>query len=133
LIKHFGLPLTYAYITLRQSVAGNSPFRGIVFCNLGTSKTVILKFVTTVNIVTPYLSPYIWLPQQCSRWTKKGRAEKNGLSQIRLFNKKGTLFDLAGTKNSSRTDRRRKKGRFEINRFQFFSTLISIKRPQSSH
>jgi hypothetical protein len=34
-------------------VAGNSPFRGIVFCNLGTS-----KFVTTVNIVTPYLSPY---------------------------------------------------------------------------
>jgi hypothetical protein len=41
-------------------VAGNSPFWGIVFCNLGTSKTVILKFVTTVNIVTPYLSlsPY---------------------------------------------------------------------------
>jgi hypothetical protein len=32
--------------------------RGIVFCNLGTSKTVKLKFVTTVNIVTPYLSPY---------------------------------------------------------------------------
>ena len=54
----YGLPLTYAYATLRQSVAGNSPFRGIVFCNLGTSKTVILKFVTTVNIVTPYLSPY---------------------------------------------------------------------------
>jgi hypothetical protein len=25
---------------------------------LGTSKTAILKFVTTVNIVTPYLSPY---------------------------------------------------------------------------
>jgi len=30
---------------------------GIVFCNLGTSKTVILQFVTTVNIVTPYFSP----------------------------------------------------------------------------
>ena len=57
-IISFGLPLTYAYATLRQSVAGNSPFRGIVFCNLGTSKTVILKFVTTVNIVTPYLSTY---------------------------------------------------------------------------
>ena len=54
----FGLPLTYAYATLWQSVAGNSTFRGIVFCNLGTSKTVILKLVTTVNIVTPYLSPY---------------------------------------------------------------------------
>ena len=53
-----GLPLTYAYATLRQSVAGNSPFRGIVFCNLGTSKTIISKFVTTANIVTPYLSPY---------------------------------------------------------------------------
>jgi hypothetical protein len=60
LIKHFGLPLTYAYATLRQSVAGNSPFRGIVFYNynLGTSKTVTLQFVTTVNIVTPYISPY---------------------------------------------------------------------------
>jgi hypothetical protein len=38
--------------------AGNLPFWGIVFCNLGTSKTVISKFVTTANIVTPYLSPY---------------------------------------------------------------------------
>jgi hypothetical protein len=51
LIKHFGLPLTYAYATFRQSVAGNSPFQGIVFCHLCTSKTVILQFVTTVNIV----------------------------------------------------------------------------------
>ncbi len=39
-------------------MAGNSPFRGIVFCNLGTSKTIRSKFVTTANIVTPYLSPY---------------------------------------------------------------------------
>ena len=39
--KHFGPPLTYTYATLWQSVAGNSPFRGIVFCNLGTSKTDI--------------------------------------------------------------------------------------------
>jgi hypothetical protein len=50
----FGLPLTYAYATLRQSVAGNSTFRGIVFCNLDTAKTDIKK----VNIVTPYISPY---------------------------------------------------------------------------
>jgi hypothetical protein len=56
-IKQFGLPLTYAYATLRQIVAGNSTFRGIVFCNLGTAKTDI-KFVTKVNIVPPYLSPY---------------------------------------------------------------------------
>ncbi len=61
-IISFGLPLTYAYATLRRSVAGNSTFRGIVFCNLGTAKTdikiALLKFITTVNIVTPYLSPY---------------------------------------------------------------------------
>jgi hypothetical protein len=54
----FGLPLTYAYATLRQSVAGNSTFRGIVFCNLGTPKTVISNFITSRQIETPYLSPY---------------------------------------------------------------------------
>ena len=27
-----------------QSVAGNSKFRGTVFCNLGTPKTIIFKF-----------------------------------------------------------------------------------------
>jgi hypothetical protein len=54
----FGLPLTYAYATLRQSVAGNSTFWGIFFCNLGTPKTVISKFVTSWQIETPYLSPY---------------------------------------------------------------------------
>ena len=56
LIKHFGLPLTYAYATLRQSVAGNSTFQGIVYCNLSTPKTVISNFVTT-QIETPYSSP----------------------------------------------------------------------------
>ena len=70
----FGLPLTYAYATLRQSVAGNSPFRGIVFCNLGTSKTVISKFVTT-QYCNPIYFP-IWLPQQCSRGTKKRLGDK---------------------------------------------------------
>jgi short subunit fatty acids transporter len=54
----FGLPLTYAYATLRQSVAGNSTFRGIVFCNLGNLKTVISNFVTLWQIEIPYLSPY---------------------------------------------------------------------------
>jgi hypothetical protein len=42
-IRHFGLPLTYAYATLWQSVAGNSPFQGIFFCNLSTPNTVISK------------------------------------------------------------------------------------------
>jgi hypothetical protein len=66
LIKHFGLPLPYAYATLRQSVAGNSPFRGIVFCNLRIFKTVISNFVTKnmlphilphVNMTTPTMFP----------------------------------------------------------------------------
>ena len=48
---------TYAYATLWQSVAGNSTFRGIVFCNLGTPKTVISNFVTVRQIDTPYSSP----------------------------------------------------------------------------
>ena len=57
-IISFGLPLTYAYATLRQSVAGNSTFGGIVFCNLATPKTVISNFVTSRQIETPYISPY---------------------------------------------------------------------------
>ncbi len=52
-----GLPLTYAYATLQQSVAGNSTFWGIVFCNLGAPKTDISNFVTTRQIETPYSSP----------------------------------------------------------------------------
>ena len=74
-IISFGLPLTYAYATLRQSVAGNSPF-----CNLGTSKTVISKFVTTANIVTPYLSPYGY-PNDVP-WDKKTRARKKSSSTM---------------------------------------------------
>ncbi len=58
-IKHVGLPLTYAYATLRQSVAGNSKFRGIVFCNLDTSKTDISNFVTTWQILQPHILPHV--------------------------------------------------------------------------
>jgi hypothetical protein len=72
----FGLPLTYAYATLWQRVAGNSTFRGIVFYNLGTPKTVISNFVTSRQIETPYLSSYIWSPQRCSRGTKNVGAHK---------------------------------------------------------
>jgi hypothetical protein len=42
---------------LRQSEAGNSTFRGIVICNLGTPKTFISNFVTAQQIETPYSSP----------------------------------------------------------------------------
>ena len=55
LIKHFGLPLTDAYATLQQSVAGNSPFQDIVFCNLVTSKTDISKFATAWQILLPHI------------------------------------------------------------------------------
>jgi len=54
----FGLPLTYAYATVWQSVAGNSTFWGIVFCNLSTPNKVISNFVTSRQIEPPYISPY---------------------------------------------------------------------------
>ncbi len=38
-------------------MAGNLTFRGIVFCNVGTLKTVTSNFVTTRQIETPYSSP----------------------------------------------------------------------------
>ena len=67
-----GLPLTYAFATLRQSVAGYSPFRGIVFCNLDTPKTVFSNFVTTWQIGTPYSSPFKYYhPNNVPRGTKK--------------------------------------------------------------
>jgi hypothetical protein len=72
-IISFGLPLTYAYATLRQSVAGNSTFQGIVFCNLGTAKTDIKichqgKYCYPIfpHMVTPTMFP----------WDKKTRADK---------------------------------------------------------
>ena len=51
------LQQTYVYAMLRQSVAGNLPFRGIVFCNLCTPKIVISKIVTTRQNETTYSSP----------------------------------------------------------------------------
>ena len=53
--------------------------------------------------------------------------QKPSYVYVRLINLKRRVFDLAGTKNSSWTDRPRKSGRFEIKRFQVLSTLISIK------
>ena len=76
----FGLPLTYAYATHRQSVAGNLTFRGIVFCNLGTPKTVISNFVTSRQIETPYLSPYGY-PNDVPGGQKRVEDEKKRLGQ----------------------------------------------------
>ena len=102
LIKHFGLPLTYAYATLRQSVAGNSPFRGIVFCNLGSSK-IDIKIRHHGKYFYPISFP-IWLPQQCSRWTKKRLARKktrlqqciNSLVSHKLSHDRQFWFFLGG-------------------------------------
>ena len=58
-------------------MAGNSPFRGIVFCNLGTSKTDI-KIRHHGKYCYPIYFP-IWLPQRCSRWTKNGGGQKKVL------------------------------------------------------
>jgi hypothetical protein len=48
---------------------------------------------------------------------ENGSKVSNLLKYLRLINLKRTLFDLAGTKNSSWTDRPQKSGRFEIKRF----------------
>ena len=48
--------------------------------------------------------------------------------QLRLIYLKRRVLHLAGTKNSSWTDRCRKSGRFEIKRFQVLTTVISMKR-----
>ena len=83
LIKHFGLPLTYAYATLRQSVAGNSTFQGIVYCNLGTPKTVISNFATTRQIETPYSSPCKYdYPNNVPLEQKNSRRQKTTSTQM---------------------------------------------------
>ena len=81
-------------------MAGNSPFRGIVFCNLGTSKTVISKFVTTANIVTPYFPPYghpndVPVGQKIRLYFSKsdieisgGREKKTGQTVIRIVHER---------------------------------------------
>jgi hypothetical protein len=79
--KTFWSATNYAYATLRQSVAGNLPFRSIIFCNLGTSKTVISKFVTMANIVTPHLSSYIMVTPTMFPVDKKLWRTQKSLSQ----------------------------------------------------
>ena len=58
-------------------MAGNSTFRGIVFCNLDTAKTDIKK----VNIVTPYISPYGY-PNNVPGGQKSVEDEKKSYSQM---------------------------------------------------
>ena len=56
-IKSFWSATNSCLPTLWQSVAGNSTFRGIVYCYLGTPKPGSSKFVTMWQIDTPYSSP----------------------------------------------------------------------------
>jgi hypothetical protein len=52
--------------------------------------------------------------------------------QIRLVNLKGHICLFGGSKNSNRTDRRPKNRHFEINRFHFFPTMITMIRSNLS-
>jgi hypothetical protein len=70
----FGLPLTYAYATLWQSVAGNSTFRGIVFCNLGTPKQSF-QISSPRGKLRPHIFPHMVTPTMFPV-DKKTRAEK---------------------------------------------------------
>ena len=76
-IISFGLPLTYAYATLRQSVAGNSPFRGIVFCNLGTAKTDI-EIRHQGKYCDPIYFPHMVTPTMFPVDKKASRRQKSG-------------------------------------------------------
>jgi hypothetical protein len=67
-------------------VAGNSPFRGIVFCNLGTFKTVITKFVTTRQILLPHIFPHMVTPTMFP-WDKKASSTKKSRGQKKLIHK----------------------------------------------
>ncbi len=78
----FGLPLTYAYATLRQSVAGNLTFWGIVFCNLGI---VPLKQSFQISSprgkLRPHIFPHMVTPTMFpwdKKWwsTQKSRIQK---------------------------------------------------------
>ena len=76
-IISFGLPPTYAYATLRQSVAGNSTFRGIVFCNLGTAKTDI-KIRHQGKYCDPIYFPHMVTPTMFPVDKKASRRQKSG-------------------------------------------------------
>jgi hypothetical protein len=56
-IISFGLPLTYAYTTPRKVWQVIRHF-GALFFAIQVPLKQIFKFVTKVNIVTPYFSPY---------------------------------------------------------------------------
>jgi hypothetical protein len=60
-------------------VAGNSKFRGIVFCNLDTFKTVISNFVTVANIATPYFPRKYGYPNDVPGGQKMVEEKKNQL------------------------------------------------------
>jgi len=68
----FGLPLAYAYATHRQSVAGNSTFRGIVFCNF-----LNMDF----NLFPPHIFPHMVTPTMFPV-DKKRSPRKKSLGQI---------------------------------------------------
>ena len=79
------LPLTYAYATLRQSVAGNSTFWGIILCNFVDIFMCIGEILVSLNkdvalLSTPYIFPYD-TPRRCSRWTKNGSHQKKSASK----------------------------------------------------
>jgi hypothetical protein len=67
-------------------MAGNLPLRGIVFCNLGTSKTVISTFVTTQQILLPHIFPHMVTPTMFPVDKKtQGRKKRLGHKCINSF------------------------------------------------
>ena len=78
----FGLPLTHAYAMLRQSVADNSTFWGIVFYNLGTPKK-LYQISSPHGKLRPHILPHVNMVTtnnvpagQKNSNTKNNRAQK---------------------------------------------------------
>ncbi len=74
----FGLPLTYAYATLRQSVAGNSTFRGIFAIQVPLKQS--FQISSPRGKLRPHIFPHMVTPTMFP-WDKKTRGRKMRLSQ----------------------------------------------------
>jgi hypothetical protein len=71
---------------LRQSVAGNSTFWGIVFCNLGTPKQQFQNSSPRGKL-TPHIFPHMVTPTMLP-WDKKtlGRKKRRGGKKVGVNN-----------------------------------------------
>ncbi len=85
LIIFLVLPLTYAYATLRQSVAGNSTFWGIIFCNVVDIFMCVGEILVSLNkdvaLCLPHIFPHMTPHDDVPPVDKKNSRTKKTCSQ----------------------------------------------------